>query len=163
MATKIASRKGLKFSETCAKIAYMNSEKLVLSLIAIFSGLLVAFVIFFIYQSTKTISPNKITTFNVAKPTPTPKPAVFLTIDTPTDESVTANPTVTINGKTTPDATIIIDTATTDQVVTPSATGSYSITLDLSQGENLINITAVAADGNEVNKKLTLTYSTEAF
>lgn len=141
----------------------MNSEKLVLSLIAVFSGLLVAFVIFFIYQSTKTISPNRITTFNIKKPTPTPKPTIFLTIDTPNDESVTANPTVTISGKTTPDATIIINNTDTDQVVNPSATGNYSITLDLSSGENLITITAVAADGSEINKKLTLTYSTEQF
>ncbi len=141
----------------------MNSEKLILSLIAIFSGLLVAFIIFFIYQSTKTISPNKITSFNIVKPSPTPKPTVFLTIDTPVDQTVTSSKSVTISGKTSPDATVIVNSLTDDQVVTPSTTGNYSVTLTLSNGENLITLTAVSADGNEVSQQITLTYSTEDF
>lgn len=141
----------------------MNSEKVILSLIAIFSGLLVAFVVFFIYQSTKIISPSKITSFNIVKPTLAPKSGLFLTIDTPADESVTQTPNVTINGKTDSNATLIITTLSNTQVVTPTTTGDYSISLTLSSGENLITINAVAKDGNEITKQLTLTYSTENF
>jgi len=142
----------------------MKVEKIILSFVAVLVGLLVAGVAFFLYQSTKTLSPNQARQTNITLPTPTPKLATFLTIDSPVDESVTNSQSITISGKTTGDATIILTTPTTDQVIIPvPSTGNYSATTTIQNGENEIIVTSIAPNGDEVEKKFTITYSTESF
>lgn len=141
----------------------MRAERIILSFIAVIFGLLVAGVAFFIYQSTKTISPSKITTVTINQPTPTPIPSVLLTIDQPANESVVNIKSITISGKTTPDATLVLTTDTDDQVDTPASNGNYAITTTLNDGANQITITAIAPDGQETKKTITVTYSTEEF
>lgn len=141
----------------------MKTERFVLSVIAVVIGLLVASAAFFIYQSTRSLSPNKIPTITIANPTPTASPNIYLSIDQPADQSVQNKKILNISGKTTPNATIIITTAATDQVVSPTSTGNYSVTTTLDSGENLITITAISATGEEIKKTITVTYSTEDF
>lgn len=141
----------------------MKTEKVVLAFIAIIVGLLVAFIGFFIYQSTRAIPSSKIPTLSVAKPTPTPKLAIFLTVTSPENESVTNKRTISLSGQTTPDATIVVTTNSEDQVVTPAANGNYSITVNLLDGVNRVVLTAIASNGDEVQKTLTITSSTEDF
>ncbi len=142
----------------------MKVEKVVLSFVAVLVGLLVAGVAFFLYQSTKTLSPNQIKGVSVTSPSPTPKLSTFLTVDSPQDESVVTSKTITISGKTTGDATILLSTPTTDTIVTPVAsTGTYSTNATLQDGENEITLTAIAPNGDEIKKQFTVTYSTESF
>lgn len=144
----------------------MKTEKIVLSFIAVLVGLLVAGVAFFIYQSTKTIPPSKLPKITINSPSPTittPPPTVVLTIDQPTDESVVTKKSITISGKTNPDAIIVVNTATDDQVITPVSTGNFTMTVSLGDGENLITFTAINGKGEEVRKQLTVTYSNEDF
>jgi Glucodextranase, domain B len=144
----------------------MKTEKVVLSFIAVLVGLLVAGIAFFIYQSTKTIPASKLPKITINVPSPTitlPPPTVTLSIDQPTDESIVTTRSITINGKTNPDATIVVNTATDDQVTTPTANGTFSLTVNIDDGENEITITAINAKGEEITKKLTITYSTEEF
>lgn len=141
----------------------MKTECVVLSFIAVIFGLLVAGVVFFIYQSTKTISPSKITPITINLPTPTPLPGVLLTIDQPANESVVNTKSITLSGKTTSDATLVLTTDTDDQVVSPAQNGNYAITTTLGDGTNQITITAISPDGQETKKTITLTYSTEEF
>lgn len=142
----------------------MKTEKIVLSFIAVMLGLLVAAIAYFAYQSTKSIPPSKIPTITIAHPTPTPQGgSVLLTIDQPSADSVVTSRSLTISGKTNPDATIILTTATDDQVVTPTSNGNYSLTTTIASGENQIIITAVGANGDETQKAFTITESTEQF
>lgn len=143
----------------------MRTEKIVLSFIAIFVGLCVAGVAFYFYQSTKVISPTATkVAVTTSTPTPTPiDPNSLLSIQSPKDEAVVTSKTVTVNGKTDPNATIVISTPVDDQVATPSSNGDFTTTVTIDSGENQIIITAIAPDGQEVNKKLTVTYSTENF
>lgn len=142
----------------------MKVEKIVLSFVAVLVGLLVAGVAFYLYQSTKALSPTSTHGVSVTSPTPTPKLATFLTIDSPQDESVTDNKTITISGKTTGDSTILLSTPTSDMIVTPvGSTGTYSASTTIQSGENVITLTAIAPNGDEVQKKITITYSTESF
>lgn len=140
----------------------MKFEKLLLSFFAVLGGLIVAGVAFYIYQSTKTIPPSDIKTVRITPPTPTSVP-VLLSLDNPQDESVTDNKIVTVSGKTNPSATIVISTDSVDQVVTPSATGSFTTTITIDSDENLIHILAINANGQEAEKTITVTYSTEDF
>ena len=141
----------------------MKTERVVLAVIAIIVGLAVAGIAFFIYQSTKTIPSDKTQTIKIVTPTPTPAPSSLLSVDSPADESVVPTRSITISGKTTADATIIVNTSTDDQVVAPAANGNYSLTTTLADGENLITITAIGANGDEVTKTITVTSSLEQF
>lgn len=143
----------------------MKLEKFVLSIIGIFFGLLVAGSAFYFYQRiTSHPSNKKVISVNTEKgPTPSPTPSFFVNIDSPKDESVVDNKTVTIAGKTIPTATIIVSTGSNDQVVTPSSQGDFSTTATIDTDENQIIVTAIAPSGEEVKKAITVTYSTQQF
>lgn len=141
----------------------MKTEKIVLSFIAITVGVLVAGVVFYIYQVTKTISPSKIKTVSIQTPSPIPKPTIFLTVDAPKDEEVFDKRTISISGKTAPSSTIIISTQTDDQVITPAQNGNFSTSVVIEDGQNIIEITAVLPSGEETKIIRAVTFSTETF
>lgn len=141
----------------------MKTEKIVLSFIAVAIGILVAGAAFYLYQATKTVDLSKTKTFSLQTPTPSPKPTIILTVDTPKDEEVFDKKIITILGKTTKDATVIISTQTDDQVVTPAQNGNFSTTAVISDGQNIIEITAVLPNGEEARLTRTVTFSTETF
>jgi len=142
----------------------MKSERIILSLIAIFVGLLVAGGAFYIYQITKQIPQDKTGSITIkSQATPTPTTNGYLTVDTPKDESLTDRKTITISGKTMIGSTIIISTEAGDQVVKPSATGTFSVTETVDTGTNIISIKAVFPDGNEQTIERTVSYTTEDF
>lgn len=140
----------------------MKTEKILLSFVAVVIGLIVAGVGFYIFQSTKIIPQNKLNTVKLAQPTPTP-PTVLLTVDTPQDESTTSNKTLTVSGKTDANNTLIVSTPTGDQVIKPSSQGTYSTSATITDGENEIYITAIAPNGTQTQKIITVTYTTESF
>lgn len=141
----------------------MKFEQLILSFVAVVFGLFVAGVAFFIYQSTKTVSPSNIKTINIQHLSPTPASSVPLSIDSPTDESVVTSKVVTVSGKTDPNATIIVSTNGIDTIVNPSSMGAFSLTVTLIDNENILRILAVMPDGKETQKTLTVSYATENF
>lgn len=140
----------------------MRIEKIILAIAGIFAGLFVAGIAFYIYQTTKTISPTSIKTITLEKPTPAAN-SVPLAISQPADESVTTSRTVQINGKSSPQATIVVSTDTTDAVVSPSSDGNFSLTQTLSVGENRVIITAIMPDGTENQQILTVNVTSEDF
>lgn len=141
----------------------MRAEKVVLSFIALLLGLLAAGVVFYFYQSTKVVSPSKLKQITIKSTSPTPEPSIYLSIDSPKDESVLDKKTVTISGTTTPDAVIVVSTYSSDQVVSPAQNGNFSISQSLQDGQNLIEITAIAPNGEEAKVTKTVTFSTENF
>ena len=141
----------------------MKAEKRVLASALIVCGILVTFVGFFIYQSTKVIAPSKISTIKIISPTPVTSSPIFLNIERPVNESVSTIKTISLSGSTTVDATIIISTPSDDQVITPTQIGTFSTNIILDNGENSITITAVNAAGDEITKTIMVAYSTESF
>lgn len=140
-------------------------EKILLSVIAAFLGLLVAGGAFYIYQMTRTIEePQQQTVLDAKRiPSPTPAGTNYLTIDKPGEESVDDKRTVTIAGKVTPNSTIIVSSETADQVIKPATNGSFSLTQNIEDGVNLVQITAVFPDGQEQTITKTVTATTEDF
>ncbi len=141
----------------------MKKESVVLSFIAVVIGILVSGVAFYLYQSTKTISPGKVKTVSIAPTKPATASPVQLTVDLPKDEDVTDSKTITVSGRTQPNATIVITTLTDDVVVTPTTLGTFSTTVTISSDQNPIEITAIGPDGQETKITRTITYSTESF
>lgn len=140
-------------------------EKIILSIVAAFLGLLVAGGAFYIYQMTRAVEePQDKTVMGVKKsPSPTPANANFLIVEKPTDEAVISTRTISVSGKTTPGSTIIVTSEATDQVVKPSENGQFSLTHTIGDGVNLVRITAVFPDGDEQSITKTVTSSTEEF
>ncbi len=142
----------------------MKAERFILSFIAILFGLLVAGVAFYLYQMTRTVSPTSQTTTVTQNPTPTPDTSAnFISIDSPVNESVVDKKTISVSGKTVANSTIIVSDGTTDDVVKPTTTGSFSLTQTLDDGTNIIQITVIFPDGTEKKVTRTVTYSTESF
>lgn len=142
----------------------MKAERLILSLIALFIGLLVAGGAFYIYQMTKQIPQNKSDTITIkSHPTPTPSSNGYLTVDSPKDASLADRKTINISGKTLPGSTIVISTESDDQVVKPTSTGSFNLTETIDDGVNIISITSIFPDGTEKTIKKLVTYTTEDF
>jgi hypothetical protein len=141
----------------------MKAEQIILSLFAVVIGLIVAGAAFFIYQSTRTISPSSLKTISITSPTPTSGPSIPLTITSPQDESVVTSKIITVSGTTDPAATVMVETSSEDTVVKPSSSGAFSLTITLPDSENTILITAIGKDGSEVQKTLTVAYETQDF
>ncbi len=144
----------------------MKAEKIILSFIAILIGLLVAGVAFYLYQTTKVVPEDgkKVISANIqATPTPAPTDPIYLTVDEPKEEAVISKRSVTISGKTKADATVIVSSEEQDQVATPSADGSFTLTHTIGDGTNIIEVTAIFADGTEKTIQKTITYTSEEF
>lgn len=141
----------------------MKTERLILSLIVIFIGLLVAGGAFYLFQLTKQI-PNGANNITIkAKATPTPSSTNYLVIDTPQEESISKVKTITIAGKVVPKSTLVISNGTNDQIVEPSSSGSFSVTSSLDEDTTLFYITAIFPDGEEKTLTRTVSFVTEEF
>ncbi len=140
----------------------MTKEKIILSIVAIFIGILAASLIFYFYQGTKVLSPQNQKTVSV-KPVETPKPLVLLVVDEPKDENIYDTKIIKVTGKTDPDAMIVILTKNSEDVLNPTKDGDFSTTVTLDNGANLIQITAVAKNGDTNTIEKTVSYSNENF
>lgn len=140
----------------------MTKEKIILSVVAILTGLLVATGAFYIYQSTKTLSPLQEKPISI-NPSPSPKPQVLLTVDEPKDESIADNKVVKISGKTDSDALVLVLTNSDEQVLNPSQTGDFSTTVTIGDGSNLVQITAIGKNGDTNTIERTVSYTTQSF
>ncbi len=141
----------------------MKKEKIILSIIAAGVGLLVAGVIFYLYQGTKTIPPTKIKKISILQPTPTPKPSIFISINSPQSEAVLDKKIVTVSGKTAANAKIAAIGPIDQESGIASSQGDFSMTLNLDSDQNIINVTAIAPNGETATTVITVTYSTESF
>ncbi len=140
----------------------MKQERVILSFIMVLIGLLVAGIAFYFYQSTKVVS-DRSSASQIITPTPTPKPTIFLSLSQPINESVVTSKTLSISGKTEPEATVIVITDSGEQILQPSSQGDFSTTITLADDQNLITVWALAPNGETANLKRTVTYSTDNF
>src|SRR3989344_3028716 len=140
-------------------------ERLVIIIIAIVAGLFITSAGFFIYQSTKKIDDNiirKKTTVSITS-TPQSQTKLFIKVIEPSDESLTTKRTLSIKGTTNPENIVIVSTNLEDVTGKPTTDGNFSLTVDISAGANVIVTRSIAPNGDSVEDKKTVTYSTEEF
>lgn len=141
----------------------MKQERVVLSFIMVLIGLVVAGGAFFFYQSTKQKpTENQQVEINIS-PTPVADSGFFLKVNTPKDESLADRKTITVSGKTTFDATVVILTISTHEVVKPSRQGDFSTNITIDDGPNYIKIQAIAPNGEIETVERVVSYTTEDF
>ena len=141
----------------------MKTEKIILSFIAALIGLGVAGGAFYFYEASRAITKPQTKTVYITSITPTPKQSIFLNVDLPKDEDVVSNKVITVSGKTVPDAIISIISDNYQDVITPSQNGGFSTTININDGQNLIEITATLPNGESTKVKRVITFSTEEF
>lgn len=76
-----------------------------------------------------------------------------LTISQPDDYSSAAEPSLTIAGKTLPRLSLIIFANAEEKIATSDATGNFSTSVKLEEGENEISVTAFDEKNNPVTLK----------
>src|SRR5476651_501068 len=105
----------------------MKAEKVILSFVAVFVGLIAAGVAFYLYQTTKVIpDQSKPTSTKVAmQKTPTPAGTDIFTVDTPQDEQTFDKKLINVKGTTVKGAIVTVSTDDNDQVVQPADNGVY--------------------------------------
>ncbi len=84
---------------------------------------------------------------------------LFLEITTP-DNSVTAEPKLTLTGKTLPSTYIAILGEQGEYLIVPSDLGSFSQEVTLIKGANTIRITVYQNDGKKVEETINAVYTT---
>lgn len=141
----------------------MRKEKIILSIVAATFGILVALGGFFFYQSTKELRSNQIKKITIESPTPNLEEGMFLNITTPKDEEVVTTRTIKVSGKTVPDAKIVVLSESFEQGAVADRNGDFSTDITLSQNENILQISAIAPNGETMKLTRIVTYSTESF
>jgi len=97
----------------------------------------------------------------IISPTPTePTNSLKLTIDTPLNQSIVATSKIELQGSSSPDVVIIIQTPTRTYQTNTDKNGSFTIEVDLESGANVIKATAIDSELNQTNISLLVTYST---
>lgn len=78
-----------------------------------------------------------------------------LSISSPSNGATVTSASLKISGKTGPNAEVFVN----DTSTRADASGNFSVTLTLDEGDNPIVVSANDADGNVVEKELTVTYT----
>lgn len=142
----------------------MKQERIILSFIMVIIGLIFAGIIFYFYQSTKVVPDTNTTQQTDSQtPTPTKTPTIFLSVDSPKDESISDSKTVRVSGKTNPEATVVILTLEGEEIVKPSLQGDFVTNITISSGTNFIKIVAMTPDGETQTVQKTVSYTSEDF
>lgn len=137
-------------------------ERLIIIILAVVSGLVITTIVFFIYQNfiDNSNSSSKRATSQI---TPQPTERLILDISEPLDGSLTDIRTLSIKGVTNPENVVVISSNQEDNSGKPSKDGNFSITITIDTGANFLVIRSIAPDGNEIQKELVVTYTTEEF
>lgn len=139
----------------------MKQEKVMLSVVAILIGLAVAGAAFFLYQNSKSIKTPTTLTQN-ASPTPSSS-NFYLLLNEPEEDTVTDKKTIRVSGKTLASATVVITTASTEEIVKPSSQGDFSTTIQLTDGLNYLRVQAIEQNGETQTIERVIGYTTEDF
>jgi len=136
------------------------------TIVAILFGLIVGlFLTYGFYRAKLAIGPRP---NPVSTPTPgtTPSPAPStgqLTLISPADESVQADKSTTITGKTVPNATIVILVNDAETVTLSDTTGNFSQARTLESGSNVIVVNVLDVSGGTlVVERTVIVANTEA-
>ncbi|HRN96317.1 MAG TPA: hypothetical protein PLD54_02630 [Candidatus Levybacteria bacterium] len=143
-------------------------ERIIIVFVAVIIGLVLTTVGYLLYQSfdtPATPSPNE----QVQNPTqpvttsPTPDKSFFITVTEPQPESITNKRTITVTGTTNPGNTVVISSNQDDVVAQPKDDGTFSTTITINAGTNVLVARAVNAQGDSVEETRIVTFVSEDF
>ena len=143
----------------------MKAEKVILSFVAVFVGLIAAGIAFYLYQTTKVMpeqSKSPASTVTV-QATPAASGTDSFTVDTPQDEQVFDKKLINIKGTAMKGALVTISTDDVDQVVQPADNGVFTLTQTIPDGTSVVEISVIFPDGTQKKIDRTVTFSKANF
>lgn len=145
-------------------------ERLIIVFVAVIIGLVLTTVGYLVYQSFQEqtpptdITPQQATTETAPVTSPTPNINEFHVIITePKPEAITDKRTVLVKGSTNPGNTVIISTNQDDVVAEPKEDGTFSTTVTINAGTNILIARAMDAQGNTTEDTRVITFVAEEF
>ncbi len=141
-------------------------ERIIIVFIAVTLGILVTTVGYLIYQSTKVIpdtadTPNKGSLLQSQETEN--KDGHYLKVNDPKNETVATTRTIQVKGETNPENTIVVSSNQEDVAVTPTANGSFSVSVTIDAGANKIITRSIAPNGETKTDERIVTFSSEDF
>jgi hypothetical protein len=135
-------------------------------ILAILSGFAIGLIITFgIYTAQKSLQNKQTGAEPTTSPQATTEPETqhTLTLISPGNETVHQQETITLEGKTSPQATVAIVTEEEEKIITADNQGQFATEITLKGGANTITATAFTSNGNQAKANLNLIYSTADF
>lgn len=111
----------------------------------------------------KTENPTLPGILRTESPIPDKTTEFELILNEPPNESFQTAQAASVSGKTVQAATVVISTATDEEVLTASSDGSFSTEIILEEGQNEISVTAFTQSGEEKTETKTINYTSEEF
>lgn len=141
-----------------------SRETILAAIAGLAVGLLAAWAVWSLpnFLPKKEEAPTEITQEEIT-PSETVEEAFNLTLSQPENEALMETNQVTVIGKTSKGATVIVNGPLKDEVVTTGNDGSFSVTITLEEGANEINVTAYDKTGTEKSEIRTVNYTKEQF
>lgn len=138
----------------------MRKEVILAITIGLALGLIITFGVYTANKATQT----NVVTGNAPTPVAsvTPSPNTLFTLSSPSDGDILNTNSATISGKLKPGSQLIILDESEDLVVTPNPDGTFSQTIKLVSGANLIHLYAVGGDVRQ-EQQLNLVFSTTKY
>jgi hypothetical protein len=96
-----------------------------------------------------------------AQPTPSPGPspqALFLEISQPSDGAEVSTSPIAVSGMTLPEAVVSVSVNDDLEIADVDQSGSFSVTVNLEEGPNLVEVIASDAYGNVKSSSIVINY-----
>lgn len=138
-------------------------ERLIIIVLAIISGLVLTTIAFLIYQNFIGEHNPAQEVNNTTNSDTQENNSLLLEVTEPLDGSLTDNRTVSVKGVTNPENIVVVSSNQEDNSGKPTTDGNFSITVTIDAGANFLVVRSIAPNGDEIQKEIIVTYSTEEF
>ena len=135
----------------------MKKEVVLAIVIGFAIGLLITFGI---YTARTALETAQETEPDSSLVTPEATSSAKLTIETPPPNALSDTDTITLKGRSSPEAIVTIITESGQQIITADKDGTFQTEIELIGGINEIQISAFTAEGDKSSTELTVVYST---
>ncbi len=128
-------------------------------------GLVITFGIWTANKSLKNLpsskpTPTPVTVSATPSPAATQANQTSLTLSSPADEALVTTNKVTVSGKASPQAVVVILSEDNQQILTADAKGEFTTSVTLVPGYNSLRVQAYDPDGNMTESSALVTYTT---
>jgi hypothetical protein len=146
------------FTLPIKSVHYMKKEIIIAILIGLFLGL---FITYGVYQARTSISPDSKKSQNSLSTNSLDENGFSgeLVLNSPADESITTEDSVTVSGTTLPESFVVVLVGNTETITSSDGSGNFSVSVDLEQGANIITVTVLDENGRSISVIRTITVS----
>lgn len=137
----------------------MKKEIIIAILIGLFLGL---FITYGVYKARTSISPESRRSQDSLLLTTEDTFSGELVLNSPEDESIRTENTVSVSGTTLPESFVVILVGNEEHITSSDGSGNFSVEVGLQQGANIITVVVLDEDGRSISLVKTVTVSDES-